>query len=41
MSEFERNLEKGGILFWLVAILGAVGVYGFIWIVFAIAVMMH
>ena len=41
MSDFEKNLEKGGILFWIVAILGAVEVYGFIWLVFALAVMIH
>lgn len=41
MSEFERNLEKGGILFWLVTIAAAIGVYGLIWLVFALAVIVH
>ena len=41
MSEFERNLEKGGILFWLVTIAADFGVYGLIWLVFALAVMVY
>jgi hypothetical protein len=36
---FDQRMEEGGIFFYLIAALGALGFYGLIWLTLAIGVM--
>jgi hypothetical protein len=38
-KSFDQRMEEGGIFFYLIAALGALGFYGFIWLTLAIGVM--
>jgi hypothetical protein len=38
-KSFDQRMEEGGIFFYLIAALGALGFYGLIWLTLAIGVM--
>jgi len=33
---FDDRMNEGGVFFWIVAILGAIGFYGFLWLALAL-----
>jgi len=40
MSRFDLEMEKGGLVFWITTIICAVGLYGLLWFLLALGVML-
>ena len=41
MSKFEQQMEKGGLVFWLVAVVCSFGLYGLLWFLLALGVVFN
>ena len=37
----DERLNEGGLVFWVVAVIGAVGFYGFLWFALALGTMLQ